>query len=240
MEVINYLLGYKDLKIVQNTDMFNFSLDSVLLANFVSLNKGITNVFDIGCCNAAIPMILSCKGEFSITGVEIQKDVYDLALKSVDINGLSDRIKLVNMDINDYYLDLESDSFDVITCNPPFFKVSEGSNLNSSQYKVIARHEVKLNLDQLFKVSRKLLKNGGVVSVVHRTDRLIDIIESMRGNNIEPKRIQLVYPHVGDESNMVLVEGSKNGRPGLKTLPPLYTHNSDGSYTDSVMKFFEG
>lgn len=240
MEVINYLLGYKDLKIVQNTDMFNFSLDSVLLANFVSLNKGITNVLDIGCGNAPIPMILSCKGDFSITGVEIQKDVYDLALKSVDINGLSDRIKLVNMDINDYYLDLESDSFDVITCNPPFFKVSEGSNLNSSQYKVIARHEVKLNLDQLFKVSRKLLKNGGVVSVVHRTDRLIDIIESMRSNNIEPKRIQLVYPHVGDESNMVLVEGSKNGRSGLKILPPMYTHNSDGSYTDSVMKFFEG
>lgn len=240
MEVINYLLGYKDLKIVQNTDMFNFSLDSVLLANFVSLNKGITNVLDIGCGNAPISMILSCKGDFSITGVEIQKDVYDLALKSVSINNLSDRIKLVNSDINEYYIGLESDQFDVITCNPPFFKVSDGSNLNSSQYKVIARHEVKLNLDQLFKVSRKLLKNGGVVAVVHRTDRLIDIIESMRSNNIEPKRIQLVYPHVGDASNMVLVEGSKNGKPGLKILSPMYTHNSDGSYTDSVMKFFEG
>ena len=239
MEVINYLLGYKDLKIVQNTDMFNFSLDSVLLANFVSLNKGITNVLDIGCGNAPIPMILSCKGDFSIIGVEIQKDVYDLAVKSVDINGLSDRIKLVNMDVNEFAAGLESDQFDVITCNPPFFKVSEGSNLNSSLYKVIARHEVKLNLDQLFKISRKLLKNGGVISVVHRTDRLIDIIESMRSNNIEPKRIQLVYPHIGDESNMVLVEGSKNGKPGLKILPPLYTHNSDGSYTDSVMKFFE-
>ena len=95
-------------------------------------------------------------------------------------------------------------------------------------------------MDQLFKVSRKLLKNSGVVAVVHRTDRLIDIIESMRSNNIEPKRIQLVYPHVGDESNMVLVEGSKNGKPGLKILPPMYTHNSDGTYTDSVMKFFEG
>ena len=105
---------------------------------------------------------------------------------------------------------------------------------------MIARHEVKLNLDQLFMISRKLLKNGGVVAVVHRTDRLIDIILSMRSNNIEPKRIQLVYSHVGDMSNMVLVEGSKNGRPGLKILPPLYTHNDDGSYTSSVMKYFEG
>lgn len=240
MEVINYLLGYKDLKIVQNTDMFNFSLDSVLLANFVSLNKGITKVLDIGCGNAPIPMILSCKGDFHITGVEIQKDVYDLAVKSVNINGLSDRIDLVNSDINDYASGLESDQFDVITCNPPFFKVNEGSNFNLSEYKVIARHEVKLNLDQLFKISRKLLKNGGVISIVHRTDRLIDIIETMRNNNIEPKRIRLVYPHIGDESNMVLVEGSKNGRSGLKILPPLYTHNNDGSYTDEVMRFFEG
>lgn len=239
MEVINYLLGYNNLKIVQNTDMFNFSLDSVLLANFVSLNKGISNVLDIGCGNAPIPLILSCKGDFSITGVEIQKDVYDLAVKSININNLSNRIYLVNSDINDYYLNLESDSFDVITCNPPFFKVCSGSNLNSSEYKVIARHEVKLNLQQLFKVCRKLLKNGGVVAVVHRTDRLIDIIESMRSNNIEPKRIQFVYSHLGDGSNMVLVEGSKNGKPGLKILTPLYTHNNDGSYTDSVMKFFE-
>ena len=240
MEVINYLLGYKDLKIVQNTDMFNFSLDSVLLANFVSLNKGITRILDIGCGNAPIPMILSCKGDFSITGVEIQKDVYDLAVKSVNLNDLSDRIKLINMDVNEFAAGLESDQFDVITCNPPFFKVNEGSNFNLSEYKVIARHEVKLNLEQLFKISRKLLKNGGVVAVVHRTDRLIDIIETMRNNNIEPKRIQLVYPHIGDESNMVLVEGSKNGRPGLKILPPLYTHESDGSYTADVIKFFEG
>ena len=142
MEVINYLLGYKDLKIVQNTDMFNFSLDSVLLANFVSLNKGITNVLDIGCGNAPIPMILSCKGDFSITGVEIQKDVYDLALKSVDINGLSDRIKLVNMDINDYYLDLESDSFDVITCNPPFFKVFLFFIINTDKYNPIICQQI--------------------------------------------------------------------------------------------------
>lgn len=240
MEVINYLLDYKNLKIVQDTDMFSFSLDSVLLANFVTLNKNISNILDIGCGNAPIPMILSTKTFASITGVEIQKSVYDLAVKSVSINNLSDRISLINCDINNYAASLESDQFDVITCNPPFFKVSECSNFNSSEYKKIARHEVKLNLDQLFMISRKLLKNGGVVAVVHRTDRLIDIILSMRSNNIEPKRIQLVYSHVGDESNMVLVEGSKNGRPGLKILPPLYTHNADGSYTSSVIKYFEG
>ena len=101
MEVINYLLDYKNLKIVQDTDMFSFSLDSVLLANFVTLNKNISSILDIGCGNAPIPMILSTKTSASITGVEIQKAVYDLAVKGVSINNLSDRISLINSDIND-------------------------------------------------------------------------------------------------------------------------------------------
>ena len=239
MEVINYLLGYRDLKIVQNTDMFSFSLDSVLLANFVSLNSGISNVLDIGCGNAPIPLILSCRTDAFITGVEIQKDVFDMAKKGVSINNLSDRINIVNADINDFSRDIESDQFDVITCNPPFFKVSDGSKFNDSSYKVIARHEVCLNLEQLFSISRKLLKNGGVISIVHRPDRLVDIITTMRSNNIEPKRIRFVYPKVGRECNMILVEGAKNGKPGLKILSPLVTHNEDGSYSSEVLSFFE-
>ena len=132
MEVINYLLGYNDLKIVQNTDMFSFSLDSVLLANFVSLNSGISRVLDIGCGNAPIPLILSIKTDALITGVEIQKDVYDMACKSVEINNLSSKISIINDDINNLSKSCESDFFDVITCNPPFFKVSSGSRFNDS------------------------------------------------------------------------------------------------------------
>lgn len=240
MEVINYLLGYKDLKIVQNPDMFSFSLDSVLLANFVTLNKNISKILDIGCGNAPIPMILSTKTDASITGVEIQKEVYDLAVKSISINSLEDRISIINDDINNLANNLDTDSYDVIICNPPFFKVSDGSNFNNSEYKIIARHEVNLNLEQLFSVSKKLLKNGGVVAVVHRPDRLIDIISTMRKNNIEPKRLRLIYPKVDRDCNMILIEGSKNGRPGLKILPPLYTHTNDDDYTDEVKEYFEG
>lgn len=239
MEVINDLLGYDNMKIVQNTDMFSFSLDSVLLANFVNLNKNITNVLDIGCGNAPIPLILSTKTNAFITGVEIQRDVYDMAKRSVSINNLDDRINIINDDINNYADSMESDIFDVITCNPPFFKVNPGSNFNESLYKVIARHEVKLDLNQLFKISRKLLKNGGVVSIVHRPDRLIDIISVMRENNIEPKRLRFIYPKEGRECNMILIEGSKNGSSGLKILPPLITHNSDGGYTKEVLNYFE-
>ena len=240
MEVTNYLLGYKDKYIVQDTQMFNFSLDSVLLPNFVTLNKNIKNILDIGCGNAPIPLILSTKTNALITGVEIQKDVYDLAVKSIKINNLENQINIINADINELYNKFETESFDVITCNPPFFKVSKQSNLNKSDYKTIARHEVKLNLDDIFKISKKLLKNNGYVAIVHRPERLLDILESMKKYNIEPKKIQFIYPKTNMESNILLVEGKKNGNKGLKILPPIYTHLENGEYTEQIKKYFEG
>lgn len=239
MEVTNYLLGYKDKYIVQDTQMFNFSLDSVLLPNFVTLNKNIKNILDIGCGNAPIPLILSTKTNALITGVEIQKDVYSLAVKSVKINNLENQINIINADINELYNKFETESFDVITCNPPFFKVSEQSNLNKSDYKTIARHEVKLNLDDIFKISKKLLKNNGYVAIVHRPERLLDILESMKKYNIEPKKIQFIYPKTNMEANILLVEGKKNGNKGLKILPPIYTHLENGEYTEQIKKYFE-
>ena len=240
MEVTNYLLGYKDKYIVQNTQMFNFSLDSVLLPNFVTLNKNIKNILDIGCGNAPIPLILSTKTNALITGVEIQKEVYDLAVKSVKINNLEKQINIINADINEIYNQFETESFDVITCNPPFFKVSEKSNLNKSDYKTIARHEIKLNLDDIFKISKKLLKNNGYVAIVHRPERLLDILNSMQKYNIEPKKIQFIYPKTNMEANTLLVEGMKNGKKGLKVLNPIYTHIDNGEYTEQIKKYFEG
>lgn len=239
MEVKNYLLGYKDMYIYQDTDMFSFSLDSVLLPNFITINKGITNILDIGTGNAPIPLILSTKTDASITAVEVQPEVFNLAKKSVEENNLEKRINVICDDINNLYNDLESDSFDIITCNPPFFKVNKNSNLNNSDYKTIARHEVKLNLSQLLKISRKLLKNNGILGIVHRPDRLTDILVEMRSNNIEPKKIRLVYPRIGEEANILLIEGTKNGNVGLKILPPLFVHDKDGNYTEEVLKYFE-
>lgn len=239
MEVKNYLLGYKDMYIYQDTDMFSFSLDSVLLPNFITINKGITNILDIGTGNAPIPLILSTKTDAFITAVEVQPEVFNLAKKSVEENNLENRINVICDDINNLYNDLESDSFDIITCNPPFFKVNKNSNLNNSDYKTIARHEVKLNLSQLLKISRKLLKNNGILGIVHRPDRLTDILVEMRSNNIEPKKIRLVYPRIGEEANILLIEGTKNGNVGLKILPPLYVHDKDGNYTEEVLKYFE-
>ena len=239
MKVTNYLLGYKDLKIIQDNEMFNFSLDSVLLPNFVTINKKIDRILDIGCGNAPIPLILSTKTDAYITGVEIQKEVYDLALESVSINKKEDQITIINKDINYYYKEIETDTFDVITCNPPFFKYIETSNINKNDYKTIARHEVKLNLNQLFTIAKKLLKNNGVIAIVHRPERFVEVVDEMKKNNIEPKRVQFVYPKKNMEANIMLIEGSKNGKPGLKILPPIYSHQDNGEYTEEIKKYFE-
>jgi len=240
MIVLNDLLEYRDYKIYQDTDMFCFSLDSILLANFVTINKNIKNIMDIGCGNAPIPLVLTTKTNTNITGVEIQKDVYDLAVKSVKYNKCDNQITVINDDINSLYKKYESDSFDVITCNPPYFKVNEKTKQNISEYKKIARHELTLNLDDICKISRKLLKNNGVLALVHRPDRMIEIIDTMRKNNIEPKRVQFIYPKYGEDCNLILVEGTKNGKPGIKILEPLIVHDKEGNYTEEVKRLYRG
>lgn len=239
MEKNNYLLGYKNLRVYQDSEMFNFSLDSVLLPNFVTINKNIKNILDIGCGNLPVSLILTTKTDASITAVEIQKDVYDIALKNLELNNKQNQINIINADIRNLYKNFETEYYDVIVCNPPFFKVSKDSHLNKNDYKTIARHEVFLNLDDLFSISKKILKNNGIISIVHRPERLLDIICAMRKYNIMPKKIQFVYPKKDKEANILLIEGTKNGNSGMKILPPLFVHNEDGTYTDEVKKYFE-
>ena len=238
MKILNDLLDYNDMKIYQDDEYFNFSLDSVLLANFVSLRSRIKNVLDMGTGNAPIPLIMTTRTEAKIYGIELQKEIFDLAKESVSINKLDDKIELINDDIKNLRKYFEQGFFDVITCNPPYFKVSEDSNLNESEIKTNARHETKITLEDVISISRQMLDNNGIIAVVHRTDRLIEIIELMRKNNIEPKRIRFVYPKVGEESNLVLVEGRKNGNVGLKVLPPLIAHEKNGEYSKEVKEMF--
>ena len=195
---------------------------------------------DLGTGNAPIPMIFSCLyKDVDIYGVEIQENIYELAKESIELNHLEDRIKLINDDMKnlDKYFDINS--FDVIVSNPPYFKVDGDSNLNECIEKTIARHEIKITLDDLLCIVNKYLKNGGTFAMVHRTDRLIEIIETMKKYNIEPKRVQLVYPKENEESNMVLIEGRKNGNTGLKVLPPIFVHLDNGEYRKEIKDLFE-
>lgn len=237
-KIINDLVYFDNLKIVQNKNYFNFSLDSILLPNFAPITENTKNILDLCTGNAPVPLVLTTKTNAKIIGVELQKEVFELAKESVEINNLSTQITLINDNINNIVTKYETDTFDLITCNPPYFKHSEQSITNDNEIKSIARHEIHMELEDVFKISKKLLKNGGSICMVHRTDRLMEIIEKMKKNNIEPKRIQFIYPKINSESNLVLVDGRKNGKVGLKVLAPLYVHNEDGSYTDEVLKLF--
>lgn len=239
MKVIHDLLNYNNLKIVQDTDYFNFSLDSVLLPNFVTLNKNIKNVLDLCTGNAPIPMILTTKTDAKIYGVELQKEIYELGKESIEINKLNNRIELINKNINDIVDDFETETFDVITCNPPYFENHDLNRKNDNEIKSIARHEIQMKLEDIFKISKKLLKNNGVVAIVHRPDRLVEIIETMKKYNIEPKRLQFIYPNETKESNMILIEGKKNGNKGLKVLNPLFVHEDNGDYRKEILDMFK-
>ena len=238
MEVLNDLVGYK-LKIYQNTDWFLFSLDSVLLPNFVTINKGVKKILDLGTGNAPIPLILSTRTKASITGVEIQKDLYLLAKKNIEYNKLTNQIEIINEDIKELKKLYESDTFDIITCNPPYFKYSKESHLNEDEHKVIARHEKSIKIEDIITISKYLLKNNGILALVHRTDRLIEIINICEKNNLQIKRLRFIYPKEKEESNMVLVEARKNAGIGLKILSPLYVHEENGDYTKEVLEMFK-
>ena len=235
---INDLVYFKNIKIVQDKDYFNFSLDSVLLPNFVDITKKTKMILDMCTGNAPIPLILSTKTDAKIYAVELQKEVYNLAKETIKINKLDNQIVLINNNIKNLKKIFNTETFDIITCNPPYFKKKENSIINENIVKSIARHEIEMELEDVMLISKSLLKNEGSLVLVHRTDRLIEIIELMRKHNIEPKRMRLIYPKINTESNLVLIDGRKNGKKGLKILPPLYIHNDDNSYTKEVLEMF--
>lgn len=239
METINDLVGYDGLKIYQNDDWFKFSLESILLPNFVTINPRYHNILDLCTGNAPIPLVLSTKTKASILGVEIQKDIYDLAVKTIKINNLQNQIQIINQDINNFANEHESDSFDLITVNPPYFKNYDKSYKNYDMHKSIARHEIKIDIENIVKLSRKLLKNNGRLAIVHRTERFFEVTTLLQLNNLMPKKIQFIYPKMNSKSNLFMIEAIKNGKSSVEFLNPLYIHNEDGSYKEEILKLFE-
>ena len=238
MKTLNDLVGYDNLKIYQEEDWFRFSLESILLPNFVTINLRDRNIIDLCTGNAPIPLVLSTRTDAKIYGVEIQEDIYKLGFDSVLYNKLDEQIELINDDVNNLKNHFKTEFFDIVTINPPYFKYSEGSIKNLDEHKTIARHEKNLNLEDIMKISRYLLKNNGRLAMVHRTERLVEIIDCLTKNNLVPKKIQFIYPDYDKESKLFMIEAVKNGKDGLKMLAPLYVHNSDGSYREEILKIF--
>ena len=168
-----------------------------------------------------------------------EKEIYELGKESIEINSLQNKIELLNMDAKELTNRYETDSFDLITCNPPYFKAIDSSKKNDIEIKTIARHEVMITLEDIMRIARKLLKNNGSIVMVHRPERLSDIIKCMLENNISPKRIQFIYPKENTESNMLIIEGTKNGNNSLKVLNPMIIHEENGDYKDNIKDIFK-
>jgi len=238
MDLIHDLLGYDKIKIVQNPEMFRFSLDSMLLAAFVEPKRDCRRIIDLGCGNAPIPLFLTMKTQAEIYGIEIQKDVYDLAVKSVEINGFQKQIQIINADICNIYKQLGANTFDIVISNPPYFKWNESSNVNKNDYLTIARHEVKIDLEGIVKESKKLLNSGGLFYLVHRVERLSEVMILLNANDFGVRRLRFVYPKTESKRALLFLLEARNNRPAdVKVEQPLFVYEGN-EYTEEVRTIF--
>ena len=233
----NELLGREKYQICQDPDVFNFSLDSMLLASFATINKNVKNICDLCSGNAPIPMYLTLRTNAKIVGVEIQEYIAKLANMSIERNHLENQIKIVNDNLININEKIGKHKFDLVLCNPPFFKIGN-NNINPNDAKAIARHEVLAKLDDIVKEASLLLNSSGHFVMVHRPDRLLEILDTLRKYKIEPKRLQFVYPKIGSKCNHILIDGVKDGNEGLNVLEPLYVYKDDSKWTDEVLKIY--
>lgn len=227
--------GYR---IIQDPEKFCFGMDAVLLSAFARVEEG-ERVLDMCTGTGVIPILLKARnGCGTYTGVEIQSDVADMAARSVELNELGDCIKIVEGDIRRCAETFGAASFEVVTVNPPYMNESHGLK-NPSDAKAIARHEILCNLEDVISQASKCLVSGGRFYMVHRPHRLVEIFDTMRRYNIEPKRIRMVHPKKDAEAKMVLIEGARSGGSWLKVMEPLVIYDEDGKYTQEVIDLYE-
>ena len=224
-KVKNDLFDYKNRYIMQMRDGFKFSLDSLLLAEFVKVKKDDKKILDMCTGNAPVPLVLSLKTNAEIVGFEIQKEISELALESVAINGLEKNIRIINDDIKNIDNYFESNTFDIITCNPPYFKTKEDGYRNKNDFLTLARHEIAIDLETIFKIAFKYLKDNKAFYLVHRVERLDDIIVLARENKMNVKELQFISTKKEKAANTILVKCVKNGKPGIKLRKDICVDN---------------
>ena len=227
--------GYK---LIQNTKIFCFGMDAVLLCAFTKVDKG-ERVLDLGTGNGVIPILLKGRTEGKhFTGLEIQDVNVDLARRSVQYNRIEDDVLIVQGDIKEASKIFGGASFDVVTTNPPYMNENHGLK-NPESHKAIARHEILCTLEDVIREGTKVLKPGGRFNMIHRPHRLVEIIELMKKYRVEPKRIRFVHPFADKEANMVLIEGIRGAKPMVKIEPPLVIYEATGGYTEEVKNLYQ-
>ena len=231
-------LQFKGLKIIQNTKNFCFGVDSILLTDFAKKIKNGCEALDLGTGTGVIAILLAAKtGLKHIIGVEKQEEMAELATRNVKLNNLENKIEIVNTDILDLCKLYPNDSFDVVVTNPPYKKKDTGV-INQTEKKYLARHELTATLKDFIKVSKNMLKEKGEFYMVHKPERLVDILSLMRTNNLEHKELRFVFSNVNKEPSLVLVKGVKSAKPFLKIEKNLYIYDENGNYTEEINKIY--
>lgn len=216
-------LDLEGLRLIQNTDLFCFGTDSVLLSDFARIRPG-SIVIDLCTGNGIIPVLLSAKTKAKkIYGIEIQRQSWELAVRNAELNGIEDRLEFINDDVKNWKTHFSAGSADVITCNPPYMKAKSGFK-SPEDARAAARHELFIDFDGIARCASRLLKFGGHFFTVHRADRLCDVLCSLRANGIEPKRIAFVSPSPERAANLILVEAMRGAKPSLKLEKPIYAN----------------
>ena len=240
-------------RIIQDPKVFCFGMDAVLLASYASsecraMKKGSLKICDLGTGTGVIPILMAARESGDGAGydnvsdydcVEIQPVSVDMAGRSIRLNHLEEHIKVHEGDINDVKLFLKAHSYDCVTSNPPYMSAHAGLK-NPSDVKMIARHEILVDLDGICKAASTLLKCGGCFYMVHRPSRLVDIFSSLRKYSMEPKAVRMIHAREGEEANMVLVKARKDAKPQLTVLPPLFIYEDDNEYTKEVRDIYYG
>ncbi|MFB1051090.1 tRNA1(Val) (adenine(37)-N6)-methyltransferase [Paraliobacillus sp. JSM ZJ581] len=239
-ERLDYLLADESMQIIQSPAVFSFSIDAVLLANFARIPLKRGKILDLCTGNGVIPLLFSKKTTATITGVEIQARLYDMAKRSVDMNQKEAQIQLIHGDLKDMPARFGNNKFDIVTVNPPYFQTEKKSHQNKNDYLTIARHEILCSLDDVVQACSKLAKSGGKVAMVHRPNRLVEILTLFKQYKLEPKRLQFIYPKKGKEANVLLIEAIRDGNPDLHIHPPLYVFEQNGEYTKELSEIIYG
>ncbi len=228
--------GYK---IIQSSELFCFGTDAVLLAHFAKIKKG-SRIVDLGTGNGVIPLLLcSMYKDIRVVGVEIQPKSAELCRRNIALNGIEERFSLIEGDIKDARKYFKAGEAEVVITNPPYMK-AEGSLKNESLEKRLARHEILIDLKGVVEAAAYILKFGGAFYMVHKPERLAEIFETMKKGGIEPKRIQLIQAGAKKEPSMVLIEGSKGGKPGLRVMPAFVIYDEKGKPTEEYNRIYYG
>lgn len=240
MIVENDLLGYKKYVIYQDTELFSFSTDSMLLASFATINRKTKKIVDFCSGNFPIPMYMTLRTDANIVGIEIQEASCNLARMSIKENQLESQIEVLCDNVIGIHNKMGVDCCDLVLCNPPFFKVKENSNLNEREEVTIARHEVLITLEDIIREASIILRQGGYFAMVHRPERMGEIFILLKKYQLEPSRLQFVYPKANKEANHILIEARKgvNKTPNLKILPPLFIYDENNQWTNDILKIY--